>query len=88
MPARATDTIKRTQLRASLEELVGKVRSLATASTRVVLISKSVHEVCCARLKAEGFNVINTEPIDFPSSGRQQHFARKLRRDLELELLR
>jgi hypothetical protein len=42
-----------------------------------------VHEVCSARLKAEGFNVVNTEMIDFPSSGRQGHFARKLRRDLQ-----
>lgn len=84
MPTRATNAIKRAQLRASLDELVGKVRSLVTPGTRVVLISKSVHEVCGARLKAEGFNVINTEPIDFPSSGRQAHFARKLRRDLQV----
>jgi hypothetical protein len=83
MPARATNATKRALLRVSLDQLVGEVRSLVTASTRVVLISKSVYEVCHARLKAEGFNVINTGLIDFPSSGRQGHFARKLRRDLQ-----
>jgi Putative endonuclease, protein of unknown function (DUF1780) len=83
MPAGATVATKRAQLQASLDQLVGKVRSLVTSSTRVVLISKSAHEVCCARLTAEGFNVVNTEMIDFPSTGRQQHFARKLRRDLQ-----
>jgi hypothetical protein len=83
MPARATKATKRARLRVSLDQLVGEVRNLVTGSTRVVLISKSVHEVCYARLKAEGFNVVNTGMIDFPSSGRQGHVARKLRRDLQ-----
>lgn len=82
MPANATPGVKGAQLSASLDKLVCKLSGLATANTRVVLISGSVYEVCCARIKAEGFNVINTEMIDFPSSGRQQHFTRKLRRDL------
>lgn len=82
MPPHASSGTRRVQLRRSLDTLVDRVQSLVTSSTRVVLISKSVHEVCGPRLKAEGFNVINTEAIDFPSSGRQQLFARKLRRDL------
>lgn len=83
MPMGVTDAAKRTQLRASLDSLVAKVRSLTGPHTRVVLISKSVHDACSARLKAEGFNVINAEAIDFPSSGRQLVFASKLRRDLQ-----
>lgn len=82
MPSRPTYATKRAQLRASLDEVIGKVRSLVTSTTRIVLISKSVYDVCYERLKAEGFNVINTEMIDFPASGRQQQFSLKLRRDL------
>ena len=34
--------------------------------------------MCCAPLRTAGFNVLNDQMIDFPSSGRQAEFRRKL----------
>ena len=67
----------------SLATLVEKLRGLVGGETRIVLISSTVHAVCFTPLTAAGFNVINTEMIDFPCSGRQSHFKRKLRRLLD-----
>lgn len=79
MPKGATAAGKRKHLQASLGELRHEVRHLVGPATRIVLISRSVFDVCRAPLVSEGLNVINTNMIDFPSSGRQEHFARKLR---------
>lgn len=79
MPKGATAADKRNHLQASLGDLLREVRHLVGPGTRIVLISRSVFDVCHAPLVAEGLNVINTSMIDFPSSGRQEHFARKLR---------
>jgi hypothetical protein len=78
MPESATRAKKRRLLSDSLATLTDNVRSLVGVETRVVLISSAVYEVCYAPLKAAGFNVINSEMIDFPSSGRQSYFQRKL----------
>lgn len=60
--------------------LVGKARSFASSGTRIVLISGSVFRACAVSLKTAGFNVLNTEAVDFPSMGHQRDFARKLGR--------
>ncbi len=75
---------KRRRVRESLGDLLPKARQLSGPETRIVLISRSVFDVCHAPLMSEGLNVINTKMIDFPSSGRQEHFARKLRAALHV----
>jgi hypothetical protein len=79
MPKGITAAGKRRRLTASLQDLLRNTCALSGPDTRIVLISRSVFDVCYAPLKSEGLNVINTAMIDFPSSGRQAEFARKLR---------
>jgi len=68
---------KRKQIEKFLPSLIANVRSLVPKDTKIILISSTVYEVCCNRLKAEGFNVINECAIPFPISW-QKEFRRKL----------
>lgn len=74
---------RRRRIRGAVPGLVGKVRRSAPPTTPLVLISGSVFRECEAPLKAAGFNVLNTEVLDFPSMGHQRAFAEKLRRLLD-----
>ena len=71
-------TRKEAQLREHLSGLMEKVSCLASTDTRIILISVPVYHVCCAQLVAKGFPVINIGPIEFPASGHQRKFRRKL----------
>lgn len=82
MPKGAKGAVKRRHLQASLPALLGKVRDVTTADTRVVLISRNVFDVCREPLQAAGFRIVNEEMVDFPSHGRQPHFDRKMRATL------
>lgn len=78
MPISASAPIKQRVLTGSLTALTTKLRKLSSTDTRIVLISSAVYRVCCAPLQAAGLNVVNSEMIDFPSTGRQREFGRKL----------
>ena len=69
---------KKKQLEKSLPSLVHKVRNLISEDTKIILISKTVYEICYDRLRSEGFNVINKTPIPFPGSGWQIKSREKL----------
>lgn len=83
MPPGANGPTKRRLLVESLPSLLETARSLITPETEIVLISGPVYDVCCDPLRSAGLNVVNTEAIDFPGSGRQAHFRRKLGRALD-----
>jgi hypothetical protein len=66
-----------------LSRLKQKLRRLCSnANTKAILISASVYGIVEC-LKKDGFNIINTEMIDFPTFGRQKLFRNKLHRLLE-----
>ena len=69
---------KRKQIKRSLHILVEKVRGLISKDTKIILISSTVYKVCCDRLKAEGFNIINECVIPFSAYGWQEKFRGKL----------
>lgn len=79
MPKGATKAAKRRHLQAALPALLAKARELAGAETRLVLISRSVFDVCGQPLRDAGFRVANSEMIDFPASSQQPHFHCKVR---------
>jgi len=70
---------KEAQLKADLPSLIYRIKEIIDSSTKIILISRTVYDVCYARLISEGFNVINTEMIDFPGSGGQVKFRNKIR---------
>ena len=78
MPPGATPAEKRGLLSRSLPALIKKIGKFNPGNLKIVLISNSVYDVCCAPLRTAGFNVVNDEMIDFPSSGHQAEFRRKL----------
>jgi hypothetical protein len=75
LPKRAAQSVKKCAIRDSLPVLT-KLKQLCDPDTKIVLISRPVYDVCLPAL--DGFNVINTEMIDFPTSGRQPQFRQKL----------
>jgi hypothetical protein len=69
---------KKKQIKESLPSLIERVKGLISKDTNIILISKTVYDICYESLRAEGFNVINKETIPFPSHGWQKEFRRKL----------
>ena len=80
LPKHATLSVKKAAIRKSLPVLKRKLTELCGPDTGVVLISRPVYDICSPALKADRFNVINTEMIDFPASARQVQFRQKLTR--------
>ena len=62
----------------NIPNLIDKIRNIVDYSTPIILISSSVYKVCYNPLLNEAFNIVNTEMIDFPGSGRQLEFKKKL----------
>ncbi len=77
LPKRLGRSGKKRAVKQDLPSLKAKLKKVCTAETPIVLISRSVYDVC--RQELRDFNVINTEMIDFPASGKQPNFRRKLR---------
>ena len=71
---------KREQIAKALPSLREKLQQVGDASTRIILISSTVYEVCGRPLKDEGFNIVNDEMIDFPGSGGQAKYKDKMGR--------
>lgn len=71
-------TGKRRRLREHLPRLINELRAGGMEKARLILIGAPVYEVCAEPLRDAGFAILNTESIDFPGSGRQLHFRRKL----------
>jgi len=69
---------KKKQIKDSLETLIKKVRNLIDKETKIILICKTVYEVCHDELKSRGFNVLNENPIPFPI-GHQIEYREKLK---------
>lgn len=65
--------------RENLPELIKSILEVAKPGTPVILISAVVFRAVGKELKASGFNVIHKELIEFPNSGQQINFRRKLR---------
>lgn len=79
MPKGASPSVKRRLIRESAKSLTKKAARLSKPDTRVVLISSAVYRELSRPLCDAGLNVINVEMIDFPASGRQRLFQKKLR---------
>jgi len=70
----------------SIPALKRKLVKLRSRGTRIVLIGSTLYRMAYTPLRRAGFNVINTESIDCPSTGRQREFGRKLGQILDADL--
>lgn len=73
-----TATARKHTYRSYIPQLILQLQKLIDKKTPVVLISAVVHEACCQGLQQAGYTVLNKEMIEFPNSGQQINFRRKL----------
>ena len=64
--------------KAGQKGLLDKITSLIGKETGVILISAPVYYANNTYLKQNGVNILNTESIDFPGSGKQDRFREKM----------
>lgn len=73
-----TASERRKAYKESLLTLMGQIDRLADKNTPIILISAVVYEACFHLLTKAGYQVINESMIEFPNSGQQINFRRKL----------
>lgn len=71
-PKKSKASFKKRTLQVELSVLLPKLKSIITPKTPIILIAYTVYEVCFAKLKAGGYNVLNKEPIPFPISNQEK----------------
>ena len=78
LPGETTAARTRTY-RAYLPQLMATLLRLGKPATPIVLVSAVVFRAIASELRASGFNVIHNELIEYPNSGQQLNFRRKLK---------
>ena len=66
------------KLAAAADRLVERVRELASADTKIILIKSNVFVVMAKPLREAGFTVLNTELLDYPGRFNQRDYREKL----------
>jgi hypothetical protein len=74
------DVTKKSEIRKSLKSLKSRLSDLVKPDTRIILICKTVYDVCFRDLREAGFNILNKEMIPHPAFGHQSDFRNKLGR--------
>lgn len=62
----------------ALPRLIERVRELAGAGTKIILVKSNVFDVAAVPLRQAGFNVINTGLVDYPGRYNQSAYREKL----------
>jgi hypothetical protein len=73
-----TATQRRNIYKDNLPVLMKQIDALNEKTTPIVLVSAVVHEACYKDLTEAGYQVLNQTMIEFPNSGQQINFRRKL----------
>lgn len=66
------------RIKQALPWLMQKVDNLATPATGIILIKSNVYDIAAEPLKQAGFNVLNTELVDYPGHFNQRAYREKL----------
>jgi hypothetical protein len=69
---------RRERIAKELPRLIERVKKLAAADTKIVLIKSNVFDEAAEPLRAAGFNVLNTELVDYPGHFNQRAYREKL----------
>ena len=79
-PLPSRTTAARTRIyRETLPQLMATLLHLGKPTTPLVLVSTVVFRAIAPALRASGFRVVHHEPIEYPNSGQQLNFRRKLK---------
>lgn len=82
-----TAAARRRTYRENLPHLMATLLQLGPPRTPIVLVSAVVFRAIATDLRASGFNVIHDQAIEYPNSGQQLNFRRKLKPLLRREQL-
>lgn len=66
------------RIREHLPWLIERVRGLAAADTKLILIKSNVFDVAAGPLREAGFTVLNRELLDYPGRYNQRAYREKL----------
>lgn len=62
----------------NLPALLNRVKELAGKQTKIILIKSNVFDVAAQPLRKAGFNVLNTELVDYPGRYNQVAYRKKI----------
>src|SRR5207244_1634554 len=68
------------KIKEALPRLIERVGELVTKNTKIILIKSNVFDVAAEPLREAGFNVLNTELLDYPGRFNQRAYREKLAR--------
>lgn len=68
------------KIKAALPRLIELVKALAKPGTKIILIKSNVFDVAAQPLRTAGFNVLNTELVDYPGRFNQRVYREKIMR--------
>lgn len=83
-PHEVTKRQRQERIREELTSLIRRVSVLADKHTKLILIKSNVFEIAAAPLKGAGYNILNTELVDYPGHFNQRAYREKLRRLVRL----
>lgn len=66
------------KIKQALPRLIERVGELAEKDTKLILVKSNVFDVAAEPLKEDGFNVLNTELVDYPGRFNQRAYREKL----------
>lgn len=78
LPHEVTKQQRQELIRESLPNLIERVRKLADADTKIILIKSNVFDVAAEPLRQAGFTVLNKELLDYPGQFNQRAYREKL----------
>ncbi len=78
-PHEITKKQRQERIRDNLSSLITTVRQLASPTTKIILIKSNVFAIAAEPLKTAGFDVLNTELVDYPGHFNQSAYRTKLR---------
>ena len=73
-----TKAQRQERIRQSIPRLIERVKELAGKDTKIILIKSNVFEAAAVPLRQAGFNVLNTELVDYPGHFNQRSYREKL----------
>ncbi|HTE57561.1 MAG TPA: hypothetical protein VK694_02370 [Verrucomicrobiae bacterium] len=79
-PHEVTKQQRQDKIAQALPELIKRVQQLADKNTKIILIKSNVFDVAAEPLRQAGFNVLNTELLDYPGRFNQRAYREKLAR--------
>jgi hypothetical protein len=80
LPHEVTKDERQALIKENLTRLIGRVSKLADAKVKLILIKSNVFDVAAEPLRQAGFNVLNTELVDYPGRFNQKAYREKLAR--------